>query len=210
MVCRQPRPPGSARHRQSTPRPLAALQRVTGESKLLLHAAGARVYPPPRGIVMNRFGMLGVACACLALAGPVLALLSCLPRPGIAKRRASLQWIGGELPSSRVQVTECIFRSRCPAQTEQCAIAPDWSPVAPEHSVRCWHALVDKPVAPIDRPATLLEPTDEPLLSAVGLTAFVAKLDYVLIPVFIASIALVIFALVRRRRSCPAKTPQPN
>ncbi|TMJ88157.1 MAG: hypothetical protein E6G78_09965, partial [Alphaproteobacteria bacterium] len=34
--------------------------------------------------------------------------------------------------------------------------------------------------------------------------------DYVLIPVFIASIALVIFALVRRRRSCPAKTPQPN
>jgi len=48
------------------------------------------------------------------------------------------------------------------------------------------------------------------MLSAVGLTAFVAKLDYVLIPVFIASIALVIFALVRRRRSCPAKTPQPN
>jgi len=48
------------------------------------------------------------------------------------------------------------------------------------------------------------------MLSAVGLTAFVAKLDYVLIPVFIASIALVIFALVRRRRSCPAKPPQPN
>jgi len=48
------------------------------------------------------------------------------------------------------------------------------------------------------------------MLSALGLTAFVAKLDYVLVPVFIASIALVIFALVRRRRSCPAKTPQPN
>ena len=48
------------------------------------------------------------------------------------------------------------------------------------------------------------------MLSALGLTAFVAKLDYVLIPVFAASIALVIFALVRRRRSCPAKTPQPN
>ena len=48
------------------------------------------------------------------------------------------------------------------------------------------------------------------MLSAVGLTAFVAKLDYVLIPVFVASIALVVFALVRRRRSCPAKTPQPN
>ena len=48
------------------------------------------------------------------------------------------------------------------------------------------------------------------LLGALGLTAFVAKLDYVLVPVFVASIALVIFALVRRRRSCPAKTPQPN
>jgi mercuric ion transport protein len=48
------------------------------------------------------------------------------------------------------------------------------------------------------------------LLSAIGLTAFVAKLDYVLVPVFVASIALVIFALVRRRRSCAAKTPEPT
>jgi mercuric ion transport protein len=48
------------------------------------------------------------------------------------------------------------------------------------------------------------------VLSAVGLTAFVAKLDYVLIPIFVASIAVVIFALVRRRRTCPAKAPQPN
>jgi mercuric ion transport protein len=48
------------------------------------------------------------------------------------------------------------------------------------------------------------------LLSAAGLTAFVAKIDYVLVPAFVASIALVIFALVRTRRSCPAKTPQPN
>jgi mercuric ion transport protein len=46
------------------------------------------------------------------------------------------------------------------------------------------------------------------LLSALGLTAFVAKLDYVLIPVFAASIALVIFAFVRRRRRCPAKAPE--
>jgi mercuric ion transport protein len=48
------------------------------------------------------------------------------------------------------------------------------------------------------------------LLSALGLTAFVAKLDYVLVPVFVASIALVIFALMRRRRSCAARTPQAN
>ncbi len=48
------------------------------------------------------------------------------------------------------------------------------------------------------------------LLGAFGLTAVVAKLDYVLVPVFVASIALVIFALVRRRRSCAAKTPEPT
>jgi mercuric ion transport protein len=48
------------------------------------------------------------------------------------------------------------------------------------------------------------------LLGALGLTAFVAKLDYALVPVFVASVALVIFALVRRRRSCAAKTPEPT
>jgi TRAP-type mannitol/chloroaromatic compound transport system permease large subunit len=43
-------------------------------------------------------------------------------------------------------------------------------------------------------------PTEAAAAGAVGsLTAFVAKLDYVLIPVFVASVALVIFALVRRR-----------
>ena len=46
------------------------------------------------------------------------------------------------------------------------------------------------------------------LLGALGLTAWVAKLDYVLIPVFVASIGLVIFAVVRRKRACPAKTTQ--
>jgi mercuric ion transport protein len=48
------------------------------------------------------------------------------------------------------------------------------------------------------------------LLGALGLTAFVAKLDYVLVPVFVASVALVTFALVRRRRSCAAKTSEPT
>jgi mercuric ion transport protein len=48
------------------------------------------------------------------------------------------------------------------------------------------------------------------LLGALGLTAFVVKLDYVLVPVFVASLALVVFALLRRRRSCSPRTPQPN
>jgi hypothetical protein len=46
------------------------------------------------------------------------------------------------------------------------------------------------------------------LLGALGLTAWIGKLDYVLIPVFVASIGLVIFAVVRRKRACPAKTTQ--
>jgi mercuric ion transport protein len=44
------------------------------------------------------------------------------------------------------------------------------------------------------------------LLGALGLSAYVAKADYVLIPVFVASVALVAFAVVRRQRSCPTKT----
>jgi len=48
------------------------------------------------------------------------------------------------------------------------------------------------------------------VLGALGLTAFVAKLDYVLIPVFVASIALVVFALLRRRRSSSARISQPH
>jgi mercuric ion transport protein len=43
------------------------------------------------------------------------------------------------------------------------------------------------------------------LLSALGLAAVAVKLDYVLVPVFVGSIALVIFALVRRRRTCAGK-----
>ena len=46
------------------------------------------------------------------------------------------------------------------------------------------------------------------LLGALGLTAWVSKLDYVLIPVFVASIGLVIFAIVRRKRACSAKMTQ--
>jgi mercuric ion transport protein len=48
------------------------------------------------------------------------------------------------------------------------------------------------------------------LLSGLGLAAFAAKLDYLLVPTFVVSIALVTFALVRRRRTCAEKTPQPN
>jgi peptide/nickel transport system ATP-binding protein len=97
------------------------------------------------------------------------ALLSCLPRPGLTKRRATLQWIGGELPPRHLRVTECIFRSRCPAQTDQCSIAPGWTSTGADHSVRCWHARFDEPVAPVDCSATVIEPTDDVVLSAEGL-----------------------------------------
>ena len=97
------------------------------------------------------------------------ALLSCLPRPGVTKRRASLQWIGGELPPRHIPLSECIYRARCLAQTEQCSIAPGWSSTGPAHAVRCWHALVGEPVASVDRPATTLQPIDEPVLDAEAL-----------------------------------------
>jgi peptide/nickel transport system ATP-binding protein len=105
------------------------------------------------------------------------ALLSCLPRPGVTKRSASLQWIAGELPPRHIHAAECIFRARCPAQTEQCSIAPDWSSTGPDHAVRCWNALVGEPVAPIDRPATILQPTDEPVLSAEALRKTFGRRD---------------------------------
>lgn len=43
------------------------------------------------------------------------------------------------------------------------------------------------------------------VMASLGLAAHVAKLDFVLIPLFVASLALVIFAIARRRRNCPAK-----
>lgn len=43
------------------------------------------------------------------------------------------------------------------------------------------------------------------LFTALGFTAYVAKLDYVLIPAFAASVALVIFGVLRRRRGCDGK-----
>src|SRR5262249_14154421 len=48
------------------------------------------------------------------------------------------------------------------------------------------------------------------LLAALGLTAFVAKLCYVLVPLFLASLALVIFSPVRPRGSCARNSPQPT
>jgi len=94
------------------------------------------------------------------------ALLSCLPRPGLTKRRASLQWIGGGPRTRQRDTAQCIFRDRCPAQTGQCATAPSWSAAGTGQSVRCWHSRADTPVAPIDQPATQLQPGDELVLDA--------------------------------------------
>jgi len=40
------------------------------------------------------------------------------------------------------------------------------------------------------------------LLAALGLSALVPKLDYVLLPIAAACLALLIFGLLRRRRAC--------
>lgn len=46
------------------------------------------------------------------------------------------------------------------------------------------------------------------LLGALGMTVWVAKLEYILIPVVVASIGVVIVAAVRQKRACPNKSPQ--
>ena len=38
------------------------------------------------------------------------------------------------------------------------------------------------------------------VLGALGLAAYISKADYILIPVFLASAAMIAFAVVRRRR----------
>jgi mercuric ion transport protein len=45
-------------------------------------------------------------------------------------------------------------------------------------------------------------------LGALGLAAYASKADYVLVPVFLAGIALIGFALVRRRRQREPKASQ--
>jgi mercuric ion transport protein len=45
------------------------------------------------------------------------------------------------------------------------------------------------------------------LFGALGISAYVSKTGYVLVPVFVASFALIIVAIVRKRRSCAPQTP---
>ncbi|MEO8302908.1 MAG: ABC transporter ATP-binding protein [Betaproteobacteria bacterium] len=94
------------------------------------------------------------------------ALLACRPRAGQTKRDASLQWIGGEIRVRQERAVECIFRDRCPAKTDPCAVAPGWSDMASGHSVRCWNASVSAQIAPASGPATDLQPTDDIVLDA--------------------------------------------
>ena len=94
------------------------------------------------------------------------ALLACLPRSGMTKRTASLQWIEGELPAQHLRGQGCIFYSRCSARTERCQIAPEWAPVAAGHSVRCWYPQAASAVAAITGAATVGLPSADVVLEA--------------------------------------------
>ena len=48
------------------------------------------------------------------------------------------------------------------------------------------------------------------LLSALGLSAWAVKLDYVLLPIIAASLGLIIFALYRRRQTATCGAPDTN
>ena len=53
---------------------------------------------------------------------------------------AELVGIPGQIPSPYALPPGCRFADRCPRRIERCAAVPPLSPVAPEHSARCWLA----------------------------------------------------------------------
>lgn len=87
------------------------------------------------------------------------ALLACLPRPGLTKRTARLQWIEGELPSSQARGLGCIFRDRCASRTETCDASPEWMPIGAGHSVRCWYPQSGTASAIVVQPAASRAPS---------------------------------------------------
>ena len=98
------------------------------------------------------------------------ALLACLPRPGITKRRAALP--SGPVAAATAQRLDggCHYRDRCRHRTAACEIAPIWSDVGAAHSVRCWQArAITAEELRRDEPATLVQPGSDVVLDIAGL-----------------------------------------
>ena len=67
------------------------------------------------------------------------ALLSAvpIPEPGMRKKRTVLK---GDIPSPISPPSGCVFRTRCPIATEECArVVPELKPVGEGHSSACIH-----------------------------------------------------------------------
>lgn len=143
---------------------LNEIQARTGSAMIYIsHNLGVVARIATKVSVMYAGELVETASAASLFARPshpyTRALLACLPRGGLTKRESRLRSIGGSFPSLDRLHGGCIFSPRCPQATARCAVAPDWSAVAPGHAVRCWHHADVQP-----------ETSDE-LLPATGLGA---------------------------------------
>jgi peptide/nickel transport system ATP-binding protein len=155
---------------------LNEIQSRTGSAMIYIsHNLGVIARIATRVSVMYAGELVETASAASLFARPshpyTRALLACLPRRGLTKRESRLRSIGGSFPSLNRLNGGCIFSPRCPQATARCAVAPDWSAVAPDHAVRCWHTGDFQTETPVElTPATGLATGSRPVLTVSDLT----------------------------------------
>ena len=96
-----------------------------------------------RVIVMYLGRVMEVAPAASLYADPnhpyTQALLTAVPVPD-PKRRSTRTVLKGDIPSPMNPPSGCVFRTRCPRATAECAtVVPELKPVGPDHFSACIH-----------------------------------------------------------------------
>ena len=96
-----------------------------------------------RVIVMYLGRIMEVAPATSLYADPnhpyTQALLTAVPVPD-PKRRSTRTVLKGDIPSPMNPPSGCVFRTRCPRATAECAtVVPELKPVGPDHFSACIH-----------------------------------------------------------------------
>ncbi|RUT31260.1 ABC transporter ATP-binding protein [Arsenicitalea aurantiaca] len=123
---------------------LQDLKRELGLTLLMIaHDLGVVEYISDRVVVMYLGRIMEVAPAKALYANPVHpyteALLSAVPVPDPDARRERIP-LAGEIPSPIHPPSGCVFRTRCPLATAECAqVVPPLEEVAPGHLKACIH-----------------------------------------------------------------------
>lgn len=109
----------------------------------IAHDLGVVEHICDRVIVMYLGKVMEIASAADLYANPnhpyTRALLSAVPVPEPGKRK-SRTVLKGDIPSPINPPSGCVFRTRCPMATEDCArIVPELKPVGPGHTSACIH-----------------------------------------------------------------------